>query len=198
MLKKIVCILMAALLVFAFCACKKQSDDKQDPSGSKTDTIRTEDQGQKPEQTQTSDPADDTGNYTAESDDKTPFDGADADAVLLTFTGIKEAQVTAAQLAGLPLYEYSESSADDTPVYRGPLVKDVLALIGADNATKLSISYEGVPMTHEFVISELELDTAIFAVIRDGKLMEDGSVFICTTDEGFNYLLSVSEPYTLK
>lgn len=197
MFKKIVCILLAVACVFALCACKKQDNpqgaDKQPDAAEVT---------QKPAAEVTQQPAnaevpdDETGNYTAETDEKTPLGEADPAAVLLTFEGVKQAQVTAGQLAELPLYEYSESSGEDTPVYRGPLVTDVLALIGATGATKIVITYPEVGVSHEFVISELDPETSIFAVIKDGKLTEN-STFICSTTDGFNYVLIVDGVYTL-
>ena len=194
MLKKIVCILLAVILVCALCACKKQdtpsqNGDKQQASATQANAT------QKPAVTAAA-PVDDSGNYTAETDEKTPLGEADPSAVLLTFEGLKQAQVTAGQLAELPLYEYSESTGEDTPVYRGPRIMDVLALIGAEGANKLVVTYPEVGVSHEFSIADIDAETSIFAVIKDGKLT-DNSTLICSTSDGFNYVLIVDGAYTL-
>lgn len=195
MLKKSICILLAALCVFALCACKKTGEDDRVKPDSASNTA--DNGASKPAATAVPAPAE-TGNYTVPADDNAPVADEDSAKVLLTFNGLVEAEVTAGQLKELEFYEYSDSSDDDTPAYSGPLVRDVLKLIGAENAVKITIKYDAVDVVREFVLADVDLEKAMFAVIRDGEVMSGGSVFICPTADGFNYIINVDTAYTIE
>ena len=118
--------------------------------------------------------------------------------MLLSFTGLKQAEVTAEMLSGMDIYDFSESDGEDTPVYSGALISEVLRLIGANSAKSITVNLGGSDMTLDFLLSDMDLSSAIFAVIKDGKLITDGSsMIIFTTADGFNYILSVTDPYIL-
>ena len=193
MIKKTVCALLALVLILSLCACAKR--DANDGKNSEPTAEATE----KPAQ-ETPDP-DGENNVTVPADDDagSAFNGVDDGAVLISFTGLKEAEVTAAQLKDMKMYEYTETTGDETPVFCGPLVRDVLAAIGASEASSMNIMLGGGQASRSFNISELDLDTAILAVIMDGSVQGEGvCTLVCTTHDGFSYLLNVNSPIVLE
>ena len=122
-----------------------------------------------------------------------------ADTVLIRFTGLAEAEVTAKDIAEMDLYEYTETTLSDTPVFCGPLVRDVLAGIGASQAKTLKIMLGGGKADRSFGIAELNLDTAMFAVMKDGALSGEGRcTLICVTLDGFSYMLDADSAIVLE
>ena len=189
MIKKLFCIALAAVMVLCLCACSKENAGNDEPGLPEPSAVPSE-------------PAADDGenNTTTHSEDeiKNALDGIDDDLALISFTGAKEAQVTAGQLKQAELYDYTESQADDTPVFSGPLVRDVLALIGAENAESFTVVLGSGAYNQSFSIKELDLDTALFGVLKDGKLIGEGRcVLICVTHDGFSYVQEVNEPLVL-
>lgn len=215
MFKKTISIMLAVIMIAALCACAKPAGQQANNDPQPVVSQRVDD-GQKPENTpapeQTAAPVGDTTpapvRETPDPDDEgsyfipcegseAAFDEADPETVLITFTGLVEAGLTAEQLSGMDIYDFSESMGDDTPVFSGPLVSEVLRLAGANDVSVITITF-GQGMTMDFMLTDFDLSTAIFAVIKDGKLLENENMFICTTTEGFNYIFSVTEPYELK
>ena len=210
MLKKIFCLLLAAAFVLAFCACAAQPETQKQDDGLKEDATAAPaadatptPPSTVPDKTQSSakpaetpDPNEQGAYFIPSEEGAEAFDSVDPDTVLLTFTGSVEVQLTAEQLSGMDIYDYSETTGSDTPVYSGPLVTEVLRMAGAQDASVITVTLGG--MTMDFMMSDFDRDTAIFAVIKDGKLVENTSYFICTTTEEFNYILDVSTPYILK
>lgn len=195
MLKKITCMLLAALMLFAACACAKKA---QPDSGLKPDASSPT---ATPATAPTAQPVDDgPANLTTESaEGEGALSALEPSTVLLSFTGAVEAEVTAEQLKALDLYDYSESSGEDTPVFSGPLVRDVLALIGADGVSSINVLLGGGQAKQSFELANIDLETALFAVLKDGSLMHGNkSVLVCKTLDGFSYVQYIDAPLELE
>ena len=146
----------------------------------------------------TAQPGDDgPTNVTTPSDEDVFAAFGPAD-VLISFTGYVEAEVTAEQLKTLDVFDYTETQGDDTPVFTGVLVKDLLELIGAGDAVTLTVTMGGGAAKRDFALANMELDTAMFAFFSDGTPMKDGvCTLICTMLDGFGYTQTVAEPIVL-
>ena len=182
MFKKSLCILLAALLICCACACAKRSEGGAEPTAT-------------PTAAPTAQPGDDgPTNVTTPSKDDA-FAALDPAAVLIRFKGAVEADVTAEQLKELSVFDYTETQGDDTPVFTGVLVKDLMELIGAADAQKLTITMGGGAAELDFAMDNMDLDTAMFAFIKNGAPIKDGgSMLICKTLDGFGYTQNIDEP----
>ena len=193
MFKKTICVLLAALMIFALCACaNRPGQTKADPTAN-TDAKATEagapTSAQEPERPDYTDVPAAADELFADLDDAT---------VVIRFTGEAEAEVTIGQIKALSLRQYSESADDDTPVFSGPSMADVLGIIGGNKADTITISFGNAASNLVFNLADIDLSSALFAVFKDGKLMgENKSTLICSTSDGFEYVTEIEEPIIL-
>ncbi len=183
MFKKVICVLLAALIVCGLCACGNNGGGQKNASATPTPAAGSAGQS--------------TELVTKAPAPEDPFEGLADDAVILSFTGLVEANVTVAQLKELTFVTHEGASADD-PDFSGPSFKDVMALIGAENVTGLTAVFND-EFSQSFNTADFDVDSAFFAVLRDGASMGENNGFLMlVTNDGFNYMLELQRALELR
>ena len=187
MIKKAICLMFAALLLCGLCACANNNKTIQPTEAPKpTDTPAAT------QQAATAVPATQApANYD-------PYEGLSEDTVLVAFDGIVSAGLTVAQAKQQQLVELDRGTEEDVPAMSGMLLKDVLALVGAENAKSVTVNFDEASFARTFELAKLDMDSAMVYFLRNGKAMGEGKCCLVITDaDGFEYTLDVEKPLTL-
>ena len=159
-MKRIICVVLASImLIFAAgCNSKQKDNNSTDPTNQPIYTVAP------------NVPSKQTGANTSSIGLQQALGnlGYKAGAVIISFKGLVVKNISIEEMMTLEFYEFNEGG-DDTPKFAGPLVKDVLELAGASNATSMSFYFgAGEPLVLN--LSELDLETSIFALKKADKV----------------------------
>lgn len=186
MIKKAICLMFAALLLCGVCACANNNKTIQPTDAPKTTAAPAATDAA------TAVPATQVPvNYD-------PYEGLSDDTVLVAFDGLVNAGLTVAQAKQQQLVDFDRKDEEDTPALSGILLKDLLALVGAENAKSITVNYDEASFAKTFELAKLDMDTAMVYILRNGMAIGEGNSFLVLTDaDGFEYSIEVKKPLTL-